>query len=112
MDVPTEEQVTDDSGASSRQAFPQQENMEDILTSNVFELLRYLEPKAGLLPFLRMARYSDGSRVGWAAAHHSPMAKSGVQALGGASRHFLPRVQQPRSLSLANTSAERIAFIA
>ena len=32
-----------------------QENMEDILTSNVFGLLRYLPPEHGLLPFLAHA---------------------------------------------------------
>ena len=38
----------------------EQENMEDILTSNVFGLLRYLPPSDGLLQFLGMGRMRDG----------------------------------------------------
>lgn len=37
-----------------------QENMEDILTSNVFGLLKYVTPELGLLPFLAKARTLDG----------------------------------------------------
>lgn len=37
----------------------EQENLEDILTSNVFGVLRYLEPMSGLVPFLRDARSPD-----------------------------------------------------
>lgn len=40
----------------------EQENMEDILTSNVFGLLEYLPPEDGLLPFLGMAQTKDGCR--------------------------------------------------
>jgi hypothetical protein len=35
-------------GKSSRE----QENMQDILTSNVFNILKYLPPERGILPFL------------------------------------------------------------
>jgi len=37
--------------------------MEDILTSNVFGLLRYLPAEHGLLPFLAQARSVDGRRL-------------------------------------------------
>jgi len=37
-----------------------QENAEDILTSNVFGLLRYVSPQAGLLPFLACAKSVRG----------------------------------------------------
>jgi len=40
----------------------EQENMEDVLTSNVFGLLRYLAPEEGLLPFLQQAKSSDGEK--------------------------------------------------
>lgn len=40
----------------------EQENMEDILTSNVFGLLRLMAPADGLLPFLRIAKLPDGKR--------------------------------------------------
>ena len=40
-----------------------QENMEDILTSNVFGLLRYLPPEHGLLPFLAHASSHDGRKL-------------------------------------------------
>ena len=40
----------------------EQENMEDILTSNVFGLLRLLPPADGLLPFLRDAKLLDNSQ--------------------------------------------------
>ncbi|HOD83604.1 MAG TPA: hypothetical protein PKG77_19475 [Phycisphaerae bacterium] len=40
----------------------EQENMEDILTSNVFGLLQYLSPEKGLLPFLGQAQQVDGAR--------------------------------------------------
>lgn len=40
----------------------EQENMEDILTSNVFGLLSYLPPAQGLLPFFGEARMADGNR--------------------------------------------------
>lgn len=36
--------------------------MEDVLTSNVFGLFRYVQPSTGLLPFLGMARAIDGSQ--------------------------------------------------
>jgi len=38
----------------------EQENMEDILTSNIFGLLQYLPPHRGLLPFLRSATMLEG----------------------------------------------------
>ena len=38
-----------------------QENMEDILTSNVFGVLKYLSPDRGLLAFLSMAVLPDGT---------------------------------------------------
>lgn len=37
----------------------EQDNLEDILTSNVFGLLSYLPPEKGLVPFLKCARFSD-----------------------------------------------------
>ena len=40
----------------------QQENMEDILTSNVFGLLKYAPPSEGILPFLAKARTRDEQR--------------------------------------------------
>ncbi|MBD3672773.1 MAG: hypothetical protein HUJ26_04530 [Planctomycetaceae bacterium] len=40
----------------------QQKNMEDVLTSNVFGLLRYLPPSQGLLPLLSQARTTDGEQ--------------------------------------------------
>ena len=40
----------------------EQENMEDILTSNVFGLFRYLSPDEGLLPFLALAEEGDRRR--------------------------------------------------
>ena len=40
----------------------EQENMEDILTSNVFGLLQYCSPASGCLPFLRLARTTEGMR--------------------------------------------------
>jgi len=36
------------------------EGMEDLLTSTVFGLLKYLPPNEGLLPFLSLAAYTDG----------------------------------------------------
>ena len=41
----------------------QQENMEDILTSNVFGMLQYVPPREGLFPFLARAKMAeaDGS---------------------------------------------------
>lgn len=50
-----------------------QANMEDILTSNVFGLLRYLPPQRGLLPFLAQARSLKGRRL------EMPGAVPGVQ---------------------------------
>jgi hypothetical protein len=50
-----------------------QANMEDILTSNVFGLLRYLPAERGLLPFLAKARCLDGRRL------KMPDAVAGVQ---------------------------------
>jgi len=41
----------------------EQENMEDILTSNVFGLLQYLSPKDCLLPFLRLAQTPEGNKL-------------------------------------------------
>ncbi len=38
----------------------EQENMEDVLTSNVFGLLRYVEPENGILKFLSLAEDIDG----------------------------------------------------
>ena len=38
----------------------EQENLEDILTSNVFGLLKYLPPEDGLFPFLSNAKTLDG----------------------------------------------------
>lgn len=40
----------------------EQENMEDILTSNVFGLLKYLPPEEGLLPYLAQAETLDEQR--------------------------------------------------
>lgn len=37
-----------------------QENMEDILTSNVFGVLKYVPPEAALIPFLSKARTLGG----------------------------------------------------
>jgi len=39
----------------------EQENMEDVLTSNVFGLLRYIPARDGLFPFLARAEGIDGS---------------------------------------------------
>ena len=39
---------------------PKQENMEDILTSNVFGMLQYVDPQQGLFRFLAKARTIDG----------------------------------------------------
>jgi hypothetical protein len=39
----------------------EQENMEDILTSGVFGLLGYIPPENGLMPFLRLAQFGDGT---------------------------------------------------
>jgi len=52
-----------------------QANMEDILTSNVFGLLRYLPPEHGLLPFLAYAISLDRQRL------ELPESAAGVQAL-------------------------------
>ena len=38
----------------------EQENMEDILTSNVFGLFRYIKPIEGLIPFLAKMRMQEG----------------------------------------------------
>lgn len=38
-----------------------QENTEDILTSNVFGVLKYVSPNRGLLSFLSMAVLPDGT---------------------------------------------------
>lgn len=40
----------------------EQENLEDILTSNVFGALGYLDPKDGPLPFLALAETASGDR--------------------------------------------------
>lgn len=40
----------------------EQENMEDILTSNVFGLLRLMTPAEGLLPFLREAKLPNDTK--------------------------------------------------
>ena len=40
----------------------EQENLEDILASNVFGLLKYLPPEEGLFPFLSHAQTLDGHR--------------------------------------------------
>ena len=40
----------------------EQENMEDILTSNVFGLFQYLPPSEGLLPFLAQTEGEGMSR--------------------------------------------------
>ena len=40
----------------------EQENMEDILTSNVFGLLRYVQPQEGILKYLSLAEDKDGIR--------------------------------------------------
>jgi hypothetical protein len=52
-----------------------QENMEDILTSNVFGLLRYLPAEHDLLPFLAHASSHDGRKL------EMPVAVPGVQAV-------------------------------
>jgi len=38
----------------------EQENMEDILTSNVFGMLQYVAPELGLFPFLAQAKTIAG----------------------------------------------------
>ena len=38
-----------------------QENMEDVLTSNVFGMLQYVAPDAGVIPFLSRAKTMDGN---------------------------------------------------
>ena len=40
----------------------EQENMEDILTSNVFGLLRYVRPREGILKYLSLAEDENGER--------------------------------------------------
>ena len=40
----------------------EQENMEDILTSNVFGLLRYVQPQEGILKYLSLAEDKDGKQ--------------------------------------------------
>lgn len=40
----------------------EQENMEDILTSNVFGLLKYVRPEEGILNYLSLAEDEDGKR--------------------------------------------------
>ena len=40
----------------------EQENMEDILTSNVFGLIKYLPPSEALIPFLKQAEDPEGCR--------------------------------------------------
>ena len=40
----------------------EQENMEDILTSIVFDVLRYLPPDQGILPFFAHASSPDGKQ--------------------------------------------------
>ena len=40
----------------------EQENMEDILTSNVFGLLKYVRPREGILNYLSLAEDGDGER--------------------------------------------------
>jgi len=40
---------------------PEQENLEDLLTSAVFGPLAYIPPEDGLLPLLRLARFSDAT---------------------------------------------------
>jgi hypothetical protein len=40
----------------------EQENMEDILTSTVFDVLKYLPPDQGILPFLARASSPDGKQ--------------------------------------------------
>ena len=42
----------------------EQENMEDILTSNVFGLLKYVPPEEGLLNYLALAEDKDGKYLG------------------------------------------------
>ena len=37
----------------------EQENMEDVLTSNVFGMLQYVAPESGLFPFLAQATWGD-----------------------------------------------------
>jgi len=41
----------------------EQENLEDILTSNVFGCFKYLVPNEGLMPFLRLAAKPGGSTL-------------------------------------------------
>src|SRR5882724_9287456 len=41
----------------------EQENLEDLLTSCVFGILRYLPASHGLLPYLQLAQYPDGRRL-------------------------------------------------
>jgi hypothetical protein len=46
---------------------PEQENMEDILTSNVFGALKYVAPEEALLPFLAEAQQAEtkGKSLAW-----------------------------------------------
>lgn len=41
----------------------EQENLEDILTSNVFGSFKYFHVREGLLPFLTMAKKPDGTKI-------------------------------------------------
>jgi hypothetical protein len=63
---------------------PLQENMEDILTSNVFGLMQYLPAPDALLPFLRNAEALDGSH---------PLA--GLSSNTEATYSFWPRIERP-----------------
>ena len=40
----------------------EQENMEDVLTSNVFGLLRYVQPQEGILKYLWLAEDNEGNQ--------------------------------------------------
>lgn len=40
----------------------EQKNMEDILTSNVFGLLKYVQPQEGMLKYLALAEDTDGKK--------------------------------------------------
>ncbi len=44
----------------------EQENMEDVLTSNVFGTLKYVDPAEGLMPFLGRAKLPNGDKVPFA----------------------------------------------
>lgn len=64
----------------------EQENMEDILTSNVFGMLKYLPPEIGLLPFLAKGETIEEDR---------PLAQLANSASGSMAAYcFWPRLEE------------------